>query len=838
MFKVKNKRTSFAFFGGGHQPYRGLRSYPIGPSVGPGYWKDAENIRYEAGAIALRGGETLDTAGPTNADACYGGTIIEQGGKVYAYTAVHITGDGATVVRLYLNQYTISSETWGGWLEVTAGAGKYGNTTMTATDRLFNFTHVPSRSSEPTVVVQNGKDSPRIILGTQSAVIEAVDAPLEAEGYSPIFGVQGFVDVTAAATATNSNGARFAAAATGSTTHWRWTFTTPTVNDTAELRLFSGSVSFVNSYQALFLLNVGSADGVIDSTKWELRDVSGNYYVIHDPENGINAVLRVETDRPGVWLYAFPIGEFSSSLTAVNGVRLTVKEATMGAGAILDMYAFVASGNVPGHSVYSLAFENPGTLTESAEVVLKNPVEGVSLSNVFGTISLPSALYDGPRNFPHSPVIYYTVKVPTFRPTTAQRGKGVAAINIYRSETPGATRKYVTRETVAAYSGGWAYSGSYASSAMVRYSDNLPDSYLDSERKAPDSFNSPVPKGGYAIYANDRLYVGSNLIEGKPVNYVWASDMREGFRFRPVSSIEEVFEGAGFTVNLEGGEAITGFFAASASFVGTSRVNVFTNKNLYSVGEGRALRLTAIGCMAGESIAEHLGQTYWFDPDRGIKKLGAYVSDVSRLSVHDKLTSATAAYKVSGACWRGRYYFAYSGGVLVWSEFLNDWESLDTPAVQPVAFVPWRVAGESFLKFFSPTGAIYSYDYGDDDDGDGIDLLLTSRTVVAHDRITFRTPSIVCTAVEDVTLGADFVCLTSNESQPSEFELGPNTDTGSGFVGRVARLTSTSGDPGVSSIGIALRVSGTLTGPFQISYLGIRDLGDEAGVGFEAGVMG
>lgn len=805
-----------------NQPYRGLRTYPDGPSVPPGYWKEAKNIRVDAGGVKLRGGETSIVAGPTNADACYGGIALEYGSYVYVYSAVHISTDASTVIRLYVNQYTIASDTWGGWIEVSAASGAYGNTRMTKTNGLFSFTPVPTLSTDPAVVVQNGTDYPRLIIATQSAKIEEINAPTWASTYKPVFGFSAKVSTTATATATNSTGARFAASQTGTSKYWRWTFTTPTASDTAELALSSGSADFSGGLQLAILADIRSAgESYIHGCKWEIKS-GGNYYTIHDPTNGVDSLVSSETDIPGVRLYGFGISEHSSSLTSVTGLRLTVVNAGLTAGGVLDVWAVLCGGQVPGFSEYAISYLNTATRTESAGVVMPLPTQGATADTVLGT--LPDTLKDKGFSFPLSQAFYYSVSLPTVRVGTNDRDKGVNTIIAYRKDPGESDFYYCNQWTCCSYSGSWAYSGDYASATKYIQTENAPEWTKDDGRPAPSAYNEACPIGNTMIYASRRSHVGTNKTSGKPFNCVKVSDENHGLRFRSIGSPNE---GEGFLAELDGSEVVKGFAASSASVIGASTVYCFTDRAHYIIDGPLVRRVASIGARAG--ITENQGAIYWLDNHLSVRRALGQIENISRLRVDDVFTGATNTQLISGAFHRDRLYLAYSGGVIVYSELLGDWESIDTPSVQPKVFLPWTVNGESKLYCLSATGGVYRYDYGNDDAGTEIAFRLKTGDIHTEDwaRVSVGRSKIVSSDKNSETM-----TVTYTASSPAGTKTGTiNLDAGGSETTAWKQDKQSAGnDASIAGASVNIQYDATISGPFTLSAL-VCDVLSKRGVG-------
>lgn len=812
-----------------YSPFKGLRTYTASSGIPPGYWKEAKNIRVDTQAIALRLGQTLVlNASSLSATSCVGSHLVVYGTVAYYYVALNFSG----TVRIYVNQYTIATSTWGGFVEVTAASGQYGNTRMSlATRGLFSFTTVSGQyTSEPITIVQNGVDTPRVIKGTTVANAAAISAPTDVTSYKPVFGFAANLDITAASTATNSTGARFAASTTGSVAHWLWTFTTPTVGDTAQLVKDSGNISLANSKQFIILANASSED-LINGCKWELVTASGGPFTIHDPSVGLNTLVSSETDIPGVRMYGFSVQEHAGSISQVRGVKLTVTNAGITTGGTIAIYGFHAGGKVPGFAQYGLAYRHSVSQCESAGIVYDFPSQAADLTTVWGATTPPTAVQDQKFSYPLSESFYYQVTVPVLRSNSTDRDAGVDNADLYRKD-PGENQFLLVESLIqAAYAGSWAYSANFTN-ARYNYSDTVDSEFRDDRYTLPSDFNESIPISSSGLSSNNRTYFGTNKVSSNPFNSVKVSQYGFPCRFSAQPNPDQLFD-TSFLAEFDTDEIVAGFKASSSSFIGNSQIYAYTSKGTYSIDGPIIRRISSVGSIAGHSIAESQGRMFWLDQDLSIRRSDGSISDISRLRIDDLLTGATATDKISAAFHRDRYYFAYSGGVLVWSELLQDWESLDVPGVQPIVFLPWRVNNESKLYFTSANGSLYQYEAGTTDAS--AQILISLQTPDFHgpswERIEAGQTKIVCSDKNSETMTVLYTAQSPTGTQTGTINLDAG---GSETTLWRQDKQSTGGDTGITGCSLNVKLSATLEGPFVIQAIVVDKLKGTRGVGHSA----
>lgn len=816
-----------------NRPFKGIRTYADVSAIPGGFWKDARNIRTDTGAIAVRAGQTqiVDNSGLSG--TCVGSCLVEYGANTYLLTALEISGS----VRIYYNLYNGSS--WGSAAEITAASGFFGNTRMaTPSSGFVTFTKVYSTTDGLCVVVQDGTSSPRVIKMSAIAagnmrVISEVPAPQELGGLSPSFGSTSSLSIHTN-TGTTANGAG-TFDCTSSGTPKLLTFTTGAGamvdGDTTQVTGL-GSMDLGDARQVFFIGEI-SDEAILDSIKIELK--CANYDVtIHNPEGGLDSVVSVETNTPGLRVYAFPLGEYSPSERVpggggpgvCGGFKFTLTNTNCPINQTFIIRAICTGGRVPGFAEYSESWYCSSSMTESPEVVMKTPVYGATATEMFNGVA--TAL---PDNFklPMSDALYYRVVVPYLAGDQDIVDSGVDYTNIYRRDPGEENRTFVASKQTAEYSGGWAYTGSFTVNAQKGYhADTVAPEDKVYERIAPDAFNEPVPIGQAALWASSRHYVGTyKASSSEPKSVIKVSEQDDPFRFASIP--REDLSTSAFLAQLNGEEVVVTFQSVSSSIIGSSVVYCFTNRGMYSVDGTIIRRISSIGALATHSVAENQNRIFWVDQNLSVRKSDGAIRDLSRLRIDDILLGATNTDKLQGVFHRDRYYLAYSGGVLVWSDLMNDWESRDTPAVQPKMFIPWRVGNSAKLYFTSSDGSLYEYESGANDAGTAINLV--AQIPIEHgrdyDRMTVGRPNIVCSDKDSTTLN-----VTITTANPARSNAGTiNLDSGAGETVTWREAKKSGAMMSSSGVYHDVKFDVNVQYPFVIRGIVMKELKHGAGVG-------
>lgn len=269
------------------------------------------------------------------------------------------------------------------------------------------------------------------------------------------------------------------------------------------------------------------------------------------------------------------------------------------------------------------------------------------------------------------------------------------------------------------------------------FPSNVQQRLINTNREAPSAFQQCIPICGACHYDQGRLFVG-NIKEAAneyAVGDEYFSWLRNPFRHQQVQ--EDEIRGG---YNQLAGEAIRGFASSSAGAFGSSRVFVFSDRNLYTHGEsgpfaGSGATTTELsklypvgphGTLSPMSIAWGLNALFWVDQNMQLMRMSSgSLRDIGRNRVAKLLRQTPAARKryVSGEFTNDRYMLSYtvSGGslntdVLVWNEQMEGIEARDgvTISAQFGQFhrydTPSALHAQQRLFFYDSDGMLHAFD--------------------------------------------------------------------------------------------------------------------------------
>lgn len=826
-------------------PVRGMNSHMSPAHLPGGFFQFLQNVRWDKQQISVREGISLEAAAPNSgSDTFLGGTIVNYGDESVAFCA---TSNGGNM-RVYSN--TTSSGAWQSWVERTGTSGQWGNTRLTAPGKAF-FAPLPGYDGTSAVLVQGGSAPLYIPINgsTETAVkVEEYDAP--PSGYYPTAGFSEFLTVSTSAATASSSGANFVASISGSSPNqtFLWTFGSGyAVSDSATCTLDAGTFAFDSGAQAILILDLSEVR-ILDSVKIELTDGT-SYYTVHDPANGLDN--RVLVDVVGeTYVVAFGISEHGS-IANVRGLRVTVTSLRVSDAATMRVRGIMCGGYVPGTAQYATSFtnvygagtpysgwESPGVVMRIGEAEVVTTVTTGSLGQSVlakgGKAANASSYYgasvpDG-FSFPISGEIYYEMSVPVFAPSSTDAAKGSAYVNIYRKDPGETSFTLVNYMQVAEYaSSTWrtlssVFGGTTAWGERATYTDGTRPEDKSLQYEMPDGLSSPPPAGGPMVFADKRLMVAADQGSGDPKqrNTVWVSWEDAPLRFRAVSDVNN--RRSGYSARI-GSEQITSFAKVSASAIGRDSTYVFTDRAMYSLLDGRVSYIVGKGAVAQTVDVDN--NIYSLDYDFQLNRTGATTVPVSRYEVDSQIedTPADRREYASIAVHRDRVHLALAGSasdnnyrVLVLNNVLGAWESLDVlPAAKsPQQFVVWRYSGASKLLYFSPTGAIYRYGGGTDDDGADIDVVLRTKTFQfgGFGKSVFGAVRVLADSKASGTLTAKW-----EVQHPVVTQTGTTTLVdASNYVWSEFKQTTKPNDPPMGTEGAAayLEISVTTDNPFNI----------------------
>lgn len=219
---------------------------------------------------------------------------------------------------------------------------------------------------------------------------------------------------------------------------------------------------------------------------------------------------------------------------------------------------------------------------------------------------------------------------------------------------------------------------------------------------------------------------------------VFVSEQDQPMRFSQIADFDEseINFRTAFTADL--GEPIRAFVDTSASVVGSSAVYCFTSKSTFAISDWLVKRIGSNGCIGPDAICSYDQQIYFVDEELVVRLMQGSVQQISRTTVHDKLTQAVEPDKISLAAFGDRVYVAYQDSaestagnrVLVWHRVFGNWESDDSTATgKTVAqFLPFRYNGDSRLLFLAEDSDVFRYEDPASTDLDGSPIPFEMRT--------------------------------------------------------------------------------------------------------------
>lgn len=811
--------------------FRGLRTALDPTIIGNGYFTKSQNLRFDSGVASVRAGSTLAVNNSFSTETCVGAGLFKFGGNVYYLFAMDDGAGNANSVEVYWALF--NGSTWGSFAttDKILNNTKYGDNRMyTPADGYVTFTGVPDRDGVRYVVIQNGIDTPRVIdlnvitsgnpPATGAMVFHEIDTLDQAGSQAPQFGANGFLDVTASTPTHTESDANFAWADTGTPKYWTLTTSgTIAAGETALVYTASDVVDLTDSDQIWLVYNGWASDKVLTSKlKWELRDGSGNYHVIHDPANGVDSAFTVNL-KDNIKILSFSVSALNQNASAgdmddIRGFRVTAAQplaSTDLSGGGLLLYAVVASGRVPGGAQYQISPYHSTARYEGPSVVLPNPQEGSGLRQIFGTTS-----HNLPEDFtlPIVPELFYQVEVPVYAPTTTDRDRGLDSVRIYRQDPNESDFYLIDTVTTASYSGSWAYASPFtAAGELQTHTDVIPTWLKDYTTYAPGAFVEAPPIGLASAYFAGRLAVGMST-EPK----IKVSDRDFPFRFRSVAigSGEPGYESV-----IDNGFP-TAIYAGSASVIGGGFAYVFTKRGLYQIADTYVQKVASIGTLNQYTVDADDNVFYFVDSDLQVRRMSGGIAHLSRYRVSDKVTANSTLQR-----WGGKLYVRNSAtSTLVYSDGLEDWESEDTNSLSPSFYLRWNFYDDSKLFFVSNRGVLYQYESGATDAGTQIMFSLKTKEYVSGNYNEFRSTGnyVLCDAQSSETL-----TTTITSKSPVVSSSGTVNVDGSGLVWK--KDSNSGKDTGVRGIAISHEIGGTVQYPFKLySWKTIIDTGGRGAI--------
>lgn len=742
--------------------YKGLASLPDQLAVAQGFLRSASNVRYSTGVVSLRAGMTLVQSAPAASGTFKGCHIVERPGdgvsSGFAEVMLALSVSGKT--RVYFSQWSGnmsgSGGSFGSWVEMTAGSGKYGDSRRTDPEAFGAFASVP-RNDSYDVVFQSGTDDPVQCGATGSGTacaVKEVAAPTWASTRAPEFGPGAHVTMTDTGKANTAEAVSGATFAVGAANAWDFTVgAAQTAGNTIKVYQTDNSASYSWSGQVWVVMSAPD-ESVIRSCKVHVVNSSGTVgELVHDPTVSDQSVVvptgSVDTAGRPVWLVAFASTTVTSGFA---GIQLTAtKSTTSGVNAItpgtVSVFALMLGGAVPGFAQYGVCYRSSGSRAESGLVVMRpgrssfaqtKTVQSVLVHT--GGASTPSqarySLRTGVSATPGTFVLPMDVSLlyaPTLRlkSAVASTSAPVDQVCVYRKDHDSDEYLLVTEVQSAEYTAGaWANYTSTVAFASLGGDGTLTDGVASDSlgKAAPDARNEQIPRGLAMCAVGRRLYVGSKAVSTADGGSVCASDADFPTRFRRV--VGETGADGGFESKVGEGEDVLALAASPGqALIGASSVLAWTGTAMYRLNGLGVTKALPYGVKSASSVCELGGAVLFVDQHGVHRRYAARHEPLSRWTVQDAMDSVHGSQrgKTWGTAWKDRAYLFLTTSsswsspttkALVWSSLLDGYESLDTyhaSAPQPVAALAHGAAGKMYV--FTTTGDMYSYEDGATDAG-------------------------------------------------------------------------------------------------------------------------
>jgi hypothetical protein len=691
-------------------PVQGIVSSMSGMSLNPGEWSQLGGWRLDKRSMRVRDAHIRWDGGGLPNDGSFRG---EHTGKFVAGTAadfavVALRRSGTSKVHIYATNT-------GTFAEQTASSGAYGDTRLSdSTNPVHMCVVQDKRDGANFLVIQNGVDYPLVYDGAGNiAFHRPIEFPSGGHDLKTVPTMAGYflVSTTTRPTYTNLTAGKFSLSDTGTSPNYSILVTvdsTWTTSADTGKALFATPVDLSQSPQLVFAVETDVLN-FMDSLKIEVSEDDATYYTVWDPTDAKYKRTRaIEYDaNTSRELFGFNIDAIRTNLTAVDWIRFSWVGTAPAADITMKIHMIAASGAVRGKARHKISYQNSVSRAESIGQLITT-VEPARIKDLGG----PDM--DGSR-LPNSDEIFYNYKLYYQNTGTGDRDLGVNMLNVYRKDYGEARYAWVGDETIASWGGAsWAFTTGNALEVQT-FTDDLPASGKDWRNEAPPAEHIPIPKGTGMIFSNGRFFVGSVDNPG-----VYFSRRYRPFRFLHVHPAGDPDAGSSF---LTPGDNVVAFAAVATSVVGSNTIYTFTESKVLEangISTNSLMRMALVddnGTKSPFSVAVGHGSVYYADTNLQIRRIGATIDDLSRLTVDDKLKAIPASRRawVSGAYHDERYHLAYTPAagsqntrVLIFNAVLDMIES-DDPVPSPFTVDGFGRLFDNTLKRFRLLG--YSSDF-------------------------------------------------------------------------------------------------------------------------------
>lgn len=747
-------------------PLLGLNSYTI--YAKDGFWSALAGVRLEKSIVRVKDGDVKMTSAAILAASTFrgAGTFRKgtvSGGNPKIFAAFHLSDFGRVFMSTDGIDFTTVSAGVSG--EYTASSGQFGDTRFTTAatnDPWFYMqavTHrfIPDQDygvlGDRCFIIQHHGNAPRVYSSLYDVfgIHDEISTPQSSNKFNVIPTFPAFLLVNTTAETTFGGAGSVLGTDQGTTpnNYIRIRATNPVLNDIEGIQFTTpmslGTAAGVLTSRQIVMLVESPTPNIFDKYAILIDDGgAGSAQTIYDPTSSTkNQPPTVTPADAGGKLYwvGFSLDTIDGTTVGAGGINLSVvnrvefRWAVAGENpAIYDLfiYAICGSGKAPGGRRHCATYFRRKMMCESRALFF-DTVTPELVKNLGGPDVISGRIAGGMRIPSIDYRLFNSYKIFYQNPTQAELNKGTDMLVLYGQDVGEKWYSWITSDTIGTFLGTWSFSS--GSALGIR---TVTDSTYDKKYayRAPTTDTKPIPNGKAMCYANGRLFVAARPQASLGYSTVYVSDEGYPGRMREASKTingpTDFDPTSGTTHQLED-EDVMQMVATPGQFQGTSVVSIFTDKAVWQVGRdvNRTERVATIGTLSPMSVVEYEGKIFFMDSNRRVQLVeNGEINDITTGVIQGDLeaipggsdASISRLYRVSGACWKNRYYLAYgvtgttNAKVAVYDILRRVWVAVDLPAGADLTsftveqLITWEKSGLLGLYAFSSDREFYQYE--------------------------------------------------------------------------------------------------------------------------------
>lgn len=840
------------------QPYLGMISSIDTAALAPGYWELGQNVRAHKVALEARYGasefipRTITSGTSTSAMST---SVVYSGHKFTnnnRYLAVNTTSN---VVSIYRYRTVATNTALSGWA-INASFPTITATTPYTWLEAFTLPQ-PGANIQLWSAAGSGTFNPyQYMVANTGGTSAYVSASLSTTGPQNWYKVEALLppkEAKAIPTVMDYFSIKTAVTTGTSSTSTSTTLTVPTLTGVGPYLQINLSTGTASSQSVTF--GTTTATTILASSNWtnvrqtqivfggtdaaflDMFNVSiafsagGTHYYTH--VNGItkpqiatvgdryySALLDCSTLYTATAASTSGISLSSLNVTGVAEVRFTyVGTSSPATATTVPIYAVTFAGGVPFNTQFGQTLYNHLTTSESPPTICENqPAPGLAESGGTPIKGVTLAM---------TPSAKYAYRIQWAVPDT----QSTCSLTYARL----GDTYYINDQTVSFYSSPTV--GTTASRTLYTTTYGA--------WTMPSVNTRPIPGGGPITLMGDRLYAAAQINgdrsqiafseKGMPNRFAYAVDVVQG-QVQPKSGGVADF----------GNETIWGITPTAGNLYGSDTGLVHTDRGVYAMQGVDALQLSRpanvgpYGCISPWSIFRYRNAVGWITPERELRILGDDIGSLSARTIEDKLLGIPAAYlpNVTAAVAKDRLYIGYtpSGGTtntqcLVYDARVNAFVSDDTLANSATYTRLDTVLNstDSALIGFHTNGWCYQYEVNTTGDQSMAGVTTTTESTV---ELRSRCLSDefwnqirigdICIAADDLGSGKTFTTTLTNRQTGATATGTINMNGSSSMVWRKGRGSAENARIGQTSVGVQLKLSGTMAPGKKIFSIGVE----------------